>query len=264
MQETMNIIYPFNPLNSKEADEPYQEEYQIIKSAGVKCSLFDFDALEYDEFKPKPNIEFGDLVLYRGWMLSPEGYKKLVGFIKSKGASPITTYEEYLKCHHLPGWYEECKEFTSESKFFSNDEYLEKNIASLGWEAFFIKDFVKSNSTEKGSVALSPVEAIEIVQLIKKYRGSIEGGIAVRRVENYIEETEIRYFIMNGKIYSPTKKSLEIVEAIAEIITAPFFSVDIIQRDDGKYRVVEIGDGQVSDKKAWDISTFSAMLIENA
>ncbi len=260
----MRIIYPYNPLNSKEADEPYQEEYKVIKSAGVKCSLFDFDALEYGEFNPNPNIESDDLVLYRGWMIDPEGYKKLVSFIESKGALPITSYDNYLKCHHLPGWYEECKEFTPETKFFLNDENLENNIRSLDWQAYFIKDFVKSNSTEKGSIALSPAEAVEIVHLIEKYRGSIEGGIAVRRVENYIEETEIRYFIMNGKVYSPTSKTPEIVEKIASTITAPFFSVDVIQRKDGKYRIVEIGDGQVSDKKAWNISTFSAMLVENA
>ncbi len=69
---------------------------------------------------------------------------------------------------------------------------------------------------------------------------------------------------MNGKVYSPINETPEIVEKIASTIIVPFFSVDVIQREDGKYRVVEIGDGQVSDRKEWDISTFSAMLVENA
>lgn len=260
----MRIIYPFNPLNPKEADEPYQEEFAFIKSAGVNCSLFDFDGLNIDEFKPKPAIENGELVLYRGWMLNPDKYKKLVAFIEGKGGIPVTNVENYLQCHHLPEWYEQCKKYTAESRFFPNNNELEENINMLGWDTYFIKDFVKSNSTGKGSIASSPAEAIEIVKLIEKYRGEIEGGIAVRRVENYLQETEIRYFVMRGKVYSPNKEIPDILKSIATIIGAPFYSVDIIKREDGEYRVVEIGDGQVSDKKTWDTKDISNMLIENA
>jgi glutathione synthase/RimK-type ligase-like ATP-grasp enzyme len=56
----------------------------------------------------------------------------------------------------------------------------------------------------------------------------------------------------------------ELLEKIAEIIDAPFYSVDVIQRADGEFRVVEIGDGQVSDKKMWNVKDISKMLIENA
>ncbi len=260
----MRIIYPLNPLESKEADEPYQEEFSFLKSNGVDCSLFDFDALDFDEFRPKPKIFNGDVVLYRGWMLNPERYRKLVDLVKSKDAMPVTTYDKYLNCHHLPSWYDSCAEFTAESRFFADDENLTKNVEALGWGAYFVKDFVKSNSTERGSIASSPEEVTEIVELIKKYRGEIEGGIAIRRVENYNEETETRYFVFNGKAYSPEGKVPEIVLDIAQRIDAPFYSVDIIQRDNGVYRLVEVGDGQVSDKKTWSTSIFSKMLLENA
>jgi hypothetical protein len=259
----MRIIYPYNPLNSKEADEPYQDEYLVLKSACINCSLFDFDTLNFDGFKPKPKVESGESILYRGWMLNPDGYKRLVTLIEGLGAYPITSYDNYIKCHHLPGWYEQCVDYTSETKFFSNDEKLRENIASLKWDAYFIKDFVKSNTTEKGSIASSPSEAIDIVQLIQKYRGEIEGGIAVRRVERYLKDTETRYFVMNSKVYSPDGETPEILKHIVKLVKTPFYSVDIIQREDGELRVVEIGDGQVSDKKTWDTTRFTQMLMEN-
>lgn len=260
----MRILYPFNPLNSREADEPYLEEYNTLKSAGIDCSLFDVDALKNNEFNPKPTLETGESVLYRGWMLNPENYKKLAALIEKKGATPVTDYYHYLKCHHITGWYALCRQFTPESVFFANDDELEKNLLSLSWDSYFIKDFVKSNTTERGSIARSPAEAIEIVKLIEQYRGEIEGGIAVRRVEDYVDNTESRHFIMRGKLYSPTTETPEILEAVMRLISAPFFSVDVIKRGDGEFRIVEIGDGQVSDRKSWGIKSFSEMLIENA
>jgi len=40
-------------------------------------------------------------------------------------------------------------------------------------------------------------------------------------------------------------------------IDSPFFSVDIAQTDDGVARVVEIGDGQVSDLVGWPAESFA-------
>ncbi len=260
----MRIIYPLNPLNPKEADEPYQEEFSIMKSQGISCSLFDLDALDFDEFRPKPRIEDGETVLYRGWMLSPEKYQKLVGHIERYNSQPLTDFNAYIKSHHIVGWYDLCREFTPESRFYPNDAELKNKVDSLGWGAYFVKDYVKSNSTERGSIADSTDAVVEIVGLIQQYRGDIEGGIALRRVEDFNIETESRYFVFNGEAYSPTSEIPDIVSAIAQRIDAPFYSVDIIQRTDGEYRLVEIGDGQVSDKKNWPISVFTAMLVENA
>lgn len=49
---------------------------------------------------------------------------------------------------------------------------------------------------------------------------------------------------------SPSE-ALELGRQVASRIDAPFYSVDVIQRGDGVWRVVELGDGQVSDLKEW-------------
>lgn len=261
----MRVLYPLNPLNEKEADEPYQAEFLALKSLGVSCSLFDFDTLSIDSFSPQPSIQSGEKVLYRGWMLSEEMYQVLVDAIALNGGYAITSTNNYLHCHHLPNWLETCAHLTPETVILKSDENLTECISQVGWKGYFVKDFVKSNSTEKGSIANSPSEVIEILNLIKLYRGSIEGGVVLRKVEDFIEETEQRCFVINGKVFTHNNVSIPIVNEIADLIDAPFYSVDIIKNSHGLYRLVELGDGQVSDKKNWDLNVFVSALqsLEN-
>jgi hypothetical protein len=256
------ILYPYNPLNKKEADEPYQDEFVLISSKGINCSLFDFDMLEFDEFKPIPRIEEGESVLYRGWMMSPDVYAKLEKYVTRRGASLITDSTNYVKCHHLSGWYDSCKQYTPETVFLNDDEQLKSKIDALGWDSFFVKDYVKSNSTEVGSIATTSDECLEIVSLIKQFRGNIEGGLAIRKVENFEPDTEERYFVFNGLVYSCSDTIPKLVTEIASIIDAPFYSVDTIRDESGACRLVELGDGQVSDKKSWPVNGFVEILID--
>ena len=43
-----------------------------------------------------------------------------------------------------------------------------------------------------------------------------------------------------------------------------FFSVDVAKRDDGVLRVVEVGDGQVSDLVGWSVERFVEMWRRSA
>jgi hypothetical protein len=96
---------------------------------------------------------------------------------------------------------------------------------------------------------------------MKKFRGEIEGGYAIRRVEPFRRESERRYFVLNGLPWSSDGSAApDIVHEVAKrLLGRPFFSVDVIQREDGPLRIVEVGDGQVSDLVGWEPSTFAAM-----
>ena len=114
-------------------------------------------------------------------VMKPSMYEKFIDCVKDKGGTPVTNVADYTLCHHLPGWYETCSDLTAITKFGSED-----NVAAiaqeLGWNSFFVKDFVKSNNSMKGSIAKSPDEVCAIVKELKKFRGDIEGGIALRRI----------------------------------------------------------------------------------
>jgi len=260
----MIVLFPCHPLDQKQADEPFQSEHQVLKSSNVRCSLFDFDALALEEFKPKPELNSEDLVLYRGWMLNPNSYNSLVKMVQETGAKMITSTEEFVLSHHLPHWYQSCKDLTPESVFLSVEADIVLESEKLNWQKYFVKDYVKSNYDERGSIANSPSEVAEIVNLIKEHRGDIEGVIALRKVEQFRQETETRYFILGNKIYSPNASIPPIVEEISKRDRAQFYSVDIIENFEGVHRLIEIGDGQVSDKKTWNTEDFCNLIAENA
>ncbi len=260
----MRVLYPENPLKPSQADEPYQEEFVTIRAAGHPSSLFDFDQLASGEFHPHPKILMGEPILYRGWMLNAQRYQNLVAQIEQRGGIPLTSPAHYRRCHHLPGWYSQCALYTAETHFFDADDHLAANVKALGWDNYFVKDFVKSNTADQGSIAQSVTKVLEIVEQIATYRGEIEGGVAIRRVEHYRPDTERRYFVVRGVAFAQSGAVPKLVQEIAQIIDAPFYSVDIIENSAGELRLVELGDGQVSDKKNWSILKFLEIIAANA
>ena len=119
---------------------------------------------------------------------------------------------------------------------------------------------MKSLKTSRGSIVRDPSEIGAVVEEMERFRGEIEGGLCVRRVEPFITDSERRYFVLGGKAFSPDDQPVpDLVQRVASRIPSPFFSVDVIRREDGALRVVEVGDGQVSDLVGWSVSAFVAL-----
>ncbi|UJB68193.1 ATP-grasp domain-containing protein [Acaryochloris sp. 'Moss Beach'] len=256
----MRILYPCNPLESQEPDQPFTDEFVAVQQLGIPISLFAYDDLSFGDFKPRPRIESGEAVLYRGWMFNLTTYQNFTALIGKRGGIPVTSAADYAHCHHLNQWYSACADLTPETVFLgTGSNYLEQ-ISNLNWDAYFIKDFVKSNTDAQGSVANTPEQAVNIIHLIEQYRGELEGGVAVRRVEHFQPQSEQRYFVVNGTAYSPTSGIPAIIETVIQRIDAPFYSVDVAQTLEGQERIVELGDGQVSERKMWPLDRFVKML----
>jgi hypothetical protein len=95
------------------------------------------------------------------------------------------------------------------------------------------------------------------------FRGEIEGGFCVRRVENLLNDTERRYFIIDGVPHAATGDVPAIVHDCAKRLRSRFYSVDVAERAEGEVRVVEVGDGQVSDLVGWTPERFARMLVRH-
>jgi hypothetical protein len=67
--------------------------------------------------------------------------------------------------------------------------------------------------------------------------------------------------VVQGRAYAadPAGPIPDVVGACAERIPSRFFSVDVVRRRDGADRVVEVGDGQVSDLVGWSAEAFAGM-----
>jgi ATP-grasp domain, R2K clade family 3 len=160
----------------------------------------------------------------------------------------------------LPGWYETCRDLTIPTTFAREDSDFSAILPPLSWQKYFVKDFVKSLTTARGSVADTIEEVYAVVKLLRQYRGQVEGGVCVREFIALRPGTEERYFVLDGTAHGRHGSVPEIVGEVARRIASPFFSVDVAEREQGGLVVVELGDGQVSDRKNWPASRLAELL----
>lgn len=252
VQSLMRVVFPADYFKSRQPDGAFTAQVEAFVSAGFKVSVWDENARTLT-----PTPEVGETVFYRGWMMTPQEYAELAQRVIQVGARMFTTPEQYVAAHYLPNWYPLIPDLTPETVCFTELEGIQDKLKKLGWDGFFVKDFVKSLKTSLGS-RLEHADAIDVLMAeMEKFRGRIEGGLCVRRLEDFRPETEQRFFVLSGVPHSPIGEAVpELVRLVAEKVHLPFYSVDIIQRTDGVWRVVEIGDGQVSDLIGWDTETF--------
>ncbi|WP_347276450.1 ATP-grasp domain-containing protein [Chroococcidiopsis sp [FACHB-1243]] len=78
-----------------------------------------------------------------------------------------------------------------------------------------------------------------------------------------MSDSERRYFVINSRAFvaNSDEKIPTIVEECAKRIISKFFSVDVVERSDGVKRIVEIGDGQVSDLVGWTSERFAEIWL---
>lgn len=259
----MRLLYPCDPFDRKRPDEAFEEEFDAVRAAGMTCSLYSAEDAATGAFRPVPPLAQGDEVVYRGWMLVPGEYAALAAAVQDKGGYMLTAPEAYRRCHYLPEWYDACKDLTPATVFLDEDADFPAALAGTGWQAFFVKDYVKSLTTSRGSIARTAAEVADVVALIASYRGRIEGGVCVREVEALQPDSEERYFVVRGKACARDGAVPAIVERIAARIDSPFYAVDIVLDAAGVPRLIELGDGQVSDRKQWTAPGFAAMLAQH-
>jgi hypothetical protein len=256
----LHFLVPADPLRTTEVEEMFAEQFSSVRDAGFGTSLCPDSAIQGR--KPLRDVPAGATVVYRGWMMTAPEYGRLAEAIASASATPLTPPAAYLAAHHLPNWYPLVREFTAETRVLPATADPEAELRAIGWDAFFVKDYVKSLKTPPGPIVREPSQVNSLVAEMRRYRGDIEGGLCVRRVETFVPDAERRYFVLDGKPYGPTGERVpELVKQVAERIPSPFFSVDVALRQDGVLRVVEVGDGQVSDLVGWSAPAFAAMWI---
>jgi len=253
----MKLLYPKAMLSPKEADDIFNTEYLAAKEAGIQTSLFSLEGLQMGRRIP-PFAE-GESVLYRGWMMTPSEYAGLCEQIVQSNGVPMVSPKDYEFCHYLPSWLPKLSEMTAETIIFPENADIVGELRLRGWTGCFLKDYVKSI---QGASLVTDLNRIpEVIAKMKQFRGRIEGGLCARRIEEYEPASERRHFVFRGIPRSADGHVPALVHEIARRINSPFYSIDTIMRRDGVMRVVEIGDGQVSDLKEWAPEAFVGLFV---
>lgn len=252
----MRVIVPADYFKASQPDEMYAEQVEAFLHIGCTVSTFAFEG----DRRFRPATEVGEVVLYRGWMLDDAEYAAFEQQVNAAGGTLFTPTGAYLNTHHIPRWFPMIADLTPETVCFHDLSSVEIGLQELGWDRFFIKDFVKSLKTGSGSLIERPEQIGVLMRDMEQFRGKIEGGICARRFEEFRADSEQRFFVLDGRAASADGAPVpQIVQTCADRIPSRFFSVDVAERTDGTLRVVEIGDGQVSDLVGWDVPRFTEL-----
>lgn len=279
----MKILFPSEPFSPKEIDSAFKAEFEAANMVGFKTFLFD-----HDEFIKKDvlstnlptNAKEGDeTIILRSWMLKEEQYMSLYGRLFGRGYSLKNTPKEYLNVHHFPNVYTKISAHTAKSWW--TPDWLElENPEKTDWKSVrdylggdvLIKDYVKS---EKGNMDLfvlsKELTNVEFYEKILKFieaRGKLfNKGIVFKQIESlkkydghtnewriFIFDDELLLMDYNGTPGVKTKlPSFEIImecHKIAKTIENKFITIDVAEKEDGLWMILEAGDGQVSGMPA--------------
>ena len=207
----IHFLYPSQSFEPRQPDEAFQNQINEMQRLGFGTSIVCLEELGQKSCRIRGPVPEGATVIYRGWMPSPGQYEQLVTLIKSNRATPFISPEMYLACHYLPNWYPLISEFTPETKVLPLNSDFVAELQALGWQRFFIKDYVKSLKTSIGSVISKPEDIGMVLSEMQRFRDVIEGGVCVRRFEQFVPNSETRYFVIRGKPYAASGSVPEIV-----------------------------------------------------
>jgi hypothetical protein len=256
----VHFLYPCDFFDNKKVEEQYREEYDAAKSHGLNVHVFNQDDILGSSVKPALNLSDKNLqIVYRGWMLNEQQYGELA---QRFGNALLTPLSAYLKAHHLPGWYDLLESWTIPSVITTSEQAVEV-MKDLN-KPMFIKDYVKSLKTGKGSIVENAEDVKRALEDMLFYRNQIEGGIVLREKVDLMAETEKRFFIIHHQVYGldqATDEQWNLALQINEVLKnqaadLSFVSLDIALLANGKPVAIEMGDGQVSDYTGWQVQEF--------
>lgn len=219
--------------------------------------------------------------LYRGWMMTPDQYSLLFDSLAEKGIDLINTPEAFKHCHHLPEWLPLLVSSTPQTKYIERDQLtdnwhqqLKEILAPFEGNPVIVKDYVKSQKHHWLEACYIPnsadtEHAQKVAARFLDLRGeALEGGLVFRQFEKFKTLTthsksgmpltrEYRLFVANGKIFhwfnyweeGEYEDALPPIDNFAELAKRPgskFYTMDIAQKENGDWLIVELGDGQVA------------------
>ncbi|MEU6076272.1 ATP-grasp domain-containing protein [Micromonospora sp. NPDC047074] len=265
----MLLIVPADPLRPRRPDEHFAPEAHAARDAGVEVAVVDHDALARgdDVARAVSRVSAEGVAVYRGWMLRSERYAAFAAALARRGVVLRTTGEQYRRGHELPGWYPDLAELTPRSAWTvgTGRGDFDRARDALGGGAAVLRDFSKSMKHHWHEAAYIPDlddgdAAWRVASRFLDLRGDdLVGGLVLRTFERFAT-AEVRTWWVDGVCVlsgahpdsphdtPPEAFDPRTVGASVAALGLPFVTVDLALRADGVWRIVELGDGQVSDR----------------
>lgn len=272
MSERNGFLFCADPLRLSRPDPQFAGELAAARAAGGRIALLDHDALLAGDAAGAVARVARDSgpYWYRGWMIPSARYAELEAALGARGCALLTGATGYRRAHELPGWYEEFAGLTPRSVWCATapgappptaDE-LAGLAAPLGPGPGIVKDFVKSRKHEWHEACYVPelADAEQLASVVGRFvelQGTfLSGGLVLRSFEPFVAGGEARVWWVDGEAvlvtaHPDTPGAVSVPEpafpreAVGRL-GLRWVTTDLALREDGVWRVVEVGDGQVS------------------
>lgn len=267
------FIHCADPLRPRQTDGHFAAEARAARDLDHPVALIDHDALTAgDVTAAVARVPKGPRTAwYRGWMLTAGQYGALSDALAERGVTLLTSPRDYQRAHELPGWYETFEPVTPRSVWLPTApgvpparSRLAAAATALGGGPAVVKDHVKSRKHEWHEACFVPDAAdtdrlTSVVNRFVELQGdTLTGGVVLRAFEDFRTNVgEARLWWVDGDPVlltahpdSPTRRPRPdpaFVRPLVAALGCRFVTTDLARREDGAWRVVEVGDGQVSD-----------------
>jgi hypothetical protein len=263
------LLVPADVSRPRRPDEHFAAEAAAAAAAGAEVAVVDHDALAVPGGAARGVLRVGahGEAVYRGWMLGSDQYAAFAAALADRGVTLRTSADQYRRAHELPGWYPALAPVTPASAWTAGEqrEDFVRASAVLGPGAAVVRDYVKSMKHYWHEAAFIPDLADETAAwaVARRFRELREedftGGFVLRRFEDF-NPAEVRTWWVEGSCklitahpdtaedQPPQAVDLAPFTPLIASLGLPFVTADLAHRADGAWRVMEVGDGQVSDR----------------
>lgn len=295
----MHIIFCANPLAPRAVDDAYTDEAQAAMASSLEYYLISYERLVHEHdavtaVRRVPAAAAPELALYRGWMLRPSEYQALYDALRARGLHLINPPDAYRTCHYLPESYPLISDATPATVWLPLDacgdlDAIMALLAPFGDQPVIVKDYVKSRKHEWFEACYIPSaadrQAVDrvVTRFLELQGDDISEGlvfrayIAFQPIGTHPQSgmpltREHRLFFLDGALLAdapywdaPIDETadlpIEHFTRIAVRVPSRFFTMDVAQRIDGGWMIVELGDAQVAGlPERMDMSAFYAAL----
>ena len=248
-------------------DKELKKEYEVAKAS----NLFDVHIFNYNDWKENEVIDLVDvynesnnITIYRGYMMKESEYSNFYYSLMKSNVYLITNPFEYKTLHIFKNIYKMIESDTAKTLFYSFDDKISIDEIKTYFDRFLIKDYVKSLKYKSFPKCfesrISQNELDYYVNQFKEMRGNLlTGGICIKEfldLKMYDGKiNEYRVFYMNKEIISISKNSGQgdytnvppkyLLEKYSNL-PSPYYTVDFAELENGAFKIIEVGDGQVS------------------
>ncbi|GAA3212661.1 ATP-grasp domain-containing protein [Dactylosporangium siamense] len=266
----MMLLVPADPLRPRRPDEHFAAEADAARAAGLDVAVVDHDALSTADGAASGVARVpqdAGAAVYRGWMLRAGQYTAFAGALAGRGVGLRTSAAQYRQAHELPGWYAALSDVTPPTRWTTGGDRdaFERAATALGPGPAVLRDYTKSMKHYWHEAVYIPDladldAAWAVAARFRELRDDeFTGGFVLRRFEEF-GPAEVRTWWVGGMCRlvgphpdtphdaPPAGLDLSAVEPLVAALRLPFVTVDLALRADGVWRVIELGDGQVSDR----------------